>query len=105
MPAKAKYTGKSLEIYKNVTEVMRGEKGYYNCNHIYKLNNNRYAYVNNYGYLHALIPTKISYDGKFAYYAITDYLLNRDAMLVVTKEIGNYQTKEEAIKAILNWFN
>lgn len=100
------YTGKSLEIYNKVSEIMRGGKGYYDCNHIYKLNDSRYVYVNSRGYLHALIPTKITYDGNFAYYSITDYVLTRDdGALRVSKELGNYKTREETINAILNWFN
>ena len=99
------YKGEAFKIYDKVVKTISGGKNYYTTNKIYKLNESRYVYINSHGYLHALIPTRVSYDGKFAYYAITNYLLNRDGMLVATKEVGNYQTREETIKAILNWFN
>ena len=90
-----------------ITEQKKQEKRFLEIgNHISQTNiisqqkEKFYFYINTKGYYHIIIPSKVNFNGKFAYYQIVDYLLTKDNMLKECSRYGKYNNIEDLAKAI-----
>lgn len=90
------YTGKALETKLMIEE---GRK-VYTINKLYKHSRGFYWKVNRMGYIHIIMPVRMSLNGEINHYEIEDRLLTNDNTLRVTKSYGNYDTILDCIKDI-----
>lgn len=90
------YTGKALETKLMIEE---GRK-VYTINKLYKHSSGFYWKVNRMGYIHIIMPVRMSLNGEINHYEIEDRLLTNDNTLRVTKSYGNYDTILDCIKDI-----
>ena len=90
------YTGKALETKLMIEE---GRK-VYTINKLYKHSRGFYWKVNRMGYIHIIMPVRMSLNGEINHYEIEDRLLTNDNTLRVTKSYGNDDTILDCIKDI-----
>ena len=90
------YTGKALETKLMIEE---GRK-VYTINKLYQHSRGFYWKVNRMGYIHIIMPVRMSLNGEINHYEIEDRLLTNDNTLRVTKSYGNYDTILDCIKDI-----
>lgn len=72
----------------------------YTINKLYKHSRGFYWKVNRMGYIHIIMPVRMSLNGEINHYEIEDRLLTNDNTLRVTKSYGNYDTILDCIKDI-----
>lgn len=72
----------------------------YTINKLYKHSRGFYWKANRMGYIHIIMPVRMSLNGEINHYEIEDRLLTNDNTLRVTKSYGNYDTILDCIKDI-----
>ena len=78
-----------------------GGRRFWRTNKYYKsAEGDFYFYINTKGYFHIIKPCRITYNGEFSHFEISDCLLTRDNMVQEVSSRGYYKTKEEVIGAI-----
>lgn len=92
------YTGKAAET----KEMIEEGKTNIVINALYKHSRGFYWKVNRRGYIHVIMPSKVTLNGKFSHYEIQDQLLTKDNMLRVTSSYGNFTTIQECKHEIEN---
>lgn len=75
----------------------------YRVNKVYE-QNGLYVFCNQKGYIHALKPCQVRYDGVFSHYEITDYMLTPKDTFKQVSSYGCFKTREECIERILGHF-
>lgn len=90
------YTGEAAKTKEMIEE---GRKDI-TLNTLYKHSRGFYWKVNSRGYIHVILPGKVTLNGKFSHYEVQDYLLTGYNTLRVKSAYGNYDTRKECIEEI-----
>lgn len=67
---------------------------------LYKHSRGFYWKVNSRGYIHVILPGKVTLNGEFSHYEVQDHLLTGYNTLRVKSTYGNYNTRKECIEEI-----
>lgn len=90
------YTGEAAKTKEMIEE---GRKDI-TLNTLYKHSRGFYWKVNSRGYIHVVLPGKVTLNGEFSHYEVQDHLLTGYNTLRVKNAYGNYNTRKECIEEI-----
>ena len=97
MASVGKYSGETFTTVKKIMSTIT----VYTVNKVYKnYEYNIYWFINQSGYMHILRPCDVRLNKKHLYFAIEDYLLTKDNMLISKGHNGRYESIQAVIEKL-----